>query len=255
MISQIRILITEDHLLVAKLLMSELNAEPSFHVVDIMHGGKETIEFLEKTEVDVLLLDIYMNKIDGMAVLKLIRNLYPDLKIIMLTSATEGKTIKLAVEMGANGFVTKQADIGEIRKAIYSVVSGETFFCKISFNNFMKNMKSGKNGKAYSYTNENEVLLGNNGNKDTNLNIYDNKLENVNINPNNAADALEVLTPREREILDLIIQENTTKAISEKLFISCRTVETHRKNILTKLGIKNSLCLMKFMIANHSIVA
>jgi DNA-binding NarL/FixJ family response regulator len=170
----------------------------------------------------------------------------------MLTSETEGEIVKLAMEMGANGYVTKSADCDEIRKAIYSVVGGETYFCKVSFNNLMINMKNGKNGKNHSHYNEHAILNNHNGHNIKNLNIYNTNLDNENINPNNAdAEILAVLTPREREILDLIIQENTTKAISEKLFISCRTVETHRKNILTKLGIKNSLCLMKFMIAHH----
>ena len=253
MISPIRILITEDHFLVAKLLMSELNAEPSFHVVDIISDGKEAIEYLDKTEIDVLLLDIYMDKVDGMTVLKLIRYKYPDIKIIMLTSETDGKIIKLAVEMGANGYITKLADCDEIRKAIYSVVSGATYFCKISFNNFMLNMK---NGKDNSHINEHALLNNHNGHINKSMNMQDINSDYDNINPNSPnAENLASLTPREREILDLVVQEMTTKIISEKLFISCRTVETHRKNILSKLGVRNSMCLIKLMIANHMSVA
>lgn len=227
---EINIMIAEDQNLLAKLMMVNLAEEHGFNIVAIARDGQETLDLLGKFETDVLLLDINMPAIDGIQVLKTVRQGHSDLKIIMLSSMYEGWMIKNAIASGANGYVSKDANYDEVKKAIMTVMHGETYFCKHSFQNFISSVaqnepvprkksyrtKTSPEGQFASEANEGERFLTN----------------------------YQALTEREKEILRLIVDEKTSKEISEALFISTRTVETHRKNILQKMGVKNSMKLI-----------
>ena len=223
-------MIAEDQNLLAKLMMVNLADEHGFNIVAIARDGRETLELLGKFGTDVLLLDINMPVIDGIQVLKTIRQTNSDTKVIMLSSMYEGWMIKNAIASGANGYVSKDANYDEVKKAILTVMHGETYFCKHSFQNFISSVaqneqaprkrsfkaKAAADGQFGAEGNEGERFLSN----------------------------YQALTEREKEILRLIVDEKTSKEISEELFISTRTVETHRKNILQKMGVKNSMKLI-----------
>lgn len=227
----INIIIAEDQNLLAKLMMVNLADEHGFNIVAIARDGKETLELLETHSPDVLLLDINMPVIDGIQVLKTIRQTRQELKVIMLSSMYEGWMIKNAISYGANAYVSKDANYEEVKKAILAVMHGETFFCKHSFENFISSVAHSspparkRQQATKSASGEHFAGLGADG-------------EHFKMN-------FQSLTEREKEIFKLIVDERTSKEISETLFISTRTVETHRKNILQKMGVKNSIKLIR----------
>lgn len=239
--SFINILIAEDHILLAKLLTTNLSDERNFHVVDMATDGEQTFDILEKKDVDVLLLDINMPKIDGMTALKEIKIKYPNLKVIMLTYLSDGATIKQAVQYGANGYISKSSESIDIIKAIHAVLNGETYFCSICFRNLLQTV-SGK-------PNKNNILSDNLKNSFSNAKLYPDQKKKDNT-PNQFIDLYNNLTLREKEIIKLIAQGYTTKKIADELFISSRTVETHRKHILHKFGVCKSISLIKLYIDN-----
>ncbi len=208
MSKQINVLIAEDHTLFARLVKSMLDDEENINVVGIAPNGKDTMDIIDKNDVDILLLDINMPKVDGMQVISRLVKEKPNLKIIMLSSHTEAWVIQKALKSGAKGYLTKFVDSEEVVEAIYTVNKGESYFCKTSLNSIMKNLV----------------------NKETD---------------NSAQKQLKALSKREKEVLQLVAQELTTAEIADKLCISFRTVESHRKNLLHKLGAKNTVGLIR----------
>ena len=205
----INILIAEDHTLVAKLFQTMIEVYKNFCVVGVVSDGELVKEFVSKNKVDVILMDVEMPVLDGIQTLSYIKSKYPKIKVIMLSNRTESWIIHKALQLGALGYVTKYAESDEVIEAISHVVKGDTYLCKTSFNSLMKQISS-------QTTN------------DINSSLYS-----------------VYLTDREKDILKLISEIKTTKEIAEELSISTRTVETHRRNILHKLGLKNSLALVK----------
>lgn len=236
----INILIADDHLLFAKLLKHELESVPEYNVINIIDNSAQVIQNLEEEKVDVLLLDIHLNQSNGITILEEIRGIYPKLKIIMQTFETGGSIIKKAIEMGANGFITKFSDSDDIKKSIHSVINGETYLCKLSYNNLMAAMNQGIINDL-KQENKNNKLQNNKSNKfelNNNESTYIDTDHSTNVE----------LSDRELEILRLITHDKSSKAIADELSISYRTVETHRRNIFKKLGVRNSLTLMKRVI-------
>jgi len=224
--------------------MMDLVLEQNYEVLGILEDGEQVEDFLFKNKTDILLLDINMPKLDGLQVLQNIRDKFPGLKIIMLSSQCDGWIIKKALQLGANGYLSKHAEPEEIKLGISTVLRGEPYFCKRSFSSFIKKMSnpfSDVNSKVpQSLPMTNQIKRKK---SESNFENHDEGYNKV---------YLHNLTIREKEILGLVINEYTTKEISEKLFISFRTVETHRKHILSKLGVKNSLSLIKY-VANSDL--
>ena len=238
MVAKVNVLIADDHYLVAKLLMNNLAQEPNMKVVGLARDGQETVDMLKEFDVDVLLLDIDMPIIDGMQILRDIRVNNDVMKVIMLTNHSEGWIVKRAMQIGANGYLTKFAEADEVRDAINTVLTGETYFCKLSFQNLMKKITQPNtkfDQKTAGVASDEEEL--NNG-------IVDRSQFHSNF---------QHLTIRERQVLKMIVEEQTSREISEKLYISSRTVETHRKNILKKLGVKNTVSLIKVVLESDLI--
>lgn len=205
----INVLIADDHTLVAKLMNMMLKSSKDINVVGTVSDGREALDFLSKMPVDIVLLDIDMPNQDGMQTLGEIVKKYANTKIIMLSNHSEAWVIQKSLKTGASGYLTKFAESTEVIEAITKVYQGQNYFCKMSFKNLM------------------------------------NKLTNKESDTKTTESQFERLTQREMEILKLIAKELTTKEISEILHISSRTVETHRKNILHKLGAKNTVGLIK----------
>lgn len=205
---KIKVLIADDHNLVAKLISQMLKTSEEIEVVDIVSDGQQVLDAMETKEVDVCLMDIDMPNLDGIAALAKIVEKFPKMKIIMLSNHSEAWIIQKTLKSGASGYLTKFAESQEVIEAITKVFKGGNYFCKMSFKNLMDRISN----------KEPEVRT-------------DTHFEN--------------LTGREKEVLKLIAKELTTREISEQLCISVRTVETHRKNILHKLGAKNTVGLIK----------
>lgn len=212
-----RILIADDHYLISKLIKMMLATSRNSYVVNLVKTGNEAIDYIKKNEVDLVLLDIDMPDLDGISVLKFIKENFNSIKVIMISNHTEPWLIKRALRLGANGYVSKYADSEEILNAINKINQNEVFLCQ----NTLRIMYS----------------------------VTDNQNESSEVE--NFETALSQLTKRELEITKYIVDEYSTKEISDKLFISTRTVETHRKNIMAKLGVKNTIGLIKLTLENN----
>lgn len=167
--------------------------------------GEELLDQLVTASVDILLLDLEMKKINGLETLKKIRELYPDLKVVILSMYTEPRMISHLMKLGANGYLIKDTQKNELEKAIREVSHKGIYFNDYVSNSLLMGVKT---------KNDRSALSGQ-------------------------------LSPRELEVLSLICAELTTQEIAEKLFISERTVEGHRKNLCTKLNVKNTAGLVK----------
>ncbi len=214
--NEITILIAEDHHLVAKLLSVNLETIEEFKVIGVCYDGEETLTKMKEDKPDVLLLDIDMPVVDGMQVLKEIRAKDKDTKIVIVSNHTESWLIKMSLLEGADGFITKFAESEELVEAISTVMEGKKYLCKISKQNLQTSIdtpveaeKSEEDWKS-SFTAR-----------------------------------YQRLSKREKQVFNLIIHGYTSKEIGKKLFISVRTAETHRKNILYKMKVRTSVELIR----------
>lgn len=189
-----KILLADDHFLVfdgLELLLSTL---------DFVKGTSRATDFFElkdrlaENDYDILLLDINFGKHDGREILKEIKQMKPEMKVIALTSHSDSAVIKSSVKAGFDGFLLKIDGREQIEAALKTVVNGENYY-------------SPKTQQVFF---ESQTLKIN-----------------------------EELTEREREILQLIVNEKTTKEIAEKLCLSEKTIETHRGNLMLKLEARN----------------
>jgi len=205
-----KVVIIDDHKLFTKGLASVLS-DIGLRVMCIFNDGKEAIPYLLSTQVDIVLCDINMPKVDGLQLCKTITK-QSKTKIIILSMYEDNNIIKEAFKCGASGYLSKNSSQNEIITTIKKVLSGKIYVDK-------KLLK---------------ITSDNNDNPDKYTINYS-------------------LTTRERTVLKCIIEEKNNTKIGEELEISKRTVETHRKNILVKLGVKNTIALTKLVI-KHNLV-
>lgn len=203
-----KVAITDDHVMVLRGIESLLENTNEVEIVATYTNAQETIEGLVINQPDVLLLDINLPDVNGIDLSKKLLKQYPELKIIALTNFDDISFVKRMLKNGVHGYLLKNTDKVELITALKTVLSGDLYIQK-RINDRLINQKSAK--------------PFNNG-----LNIK--------------------LTRREHDVLVAISEELTTQQISEKLFISPKTVETHRMNIMSKLGAKNSVGIIKIAI-------
>ena len=216
----IRIHLADDHQVLIDGMRTLLHTIPNYQVVGCsQHGTNIYAEVLEN-KTNILVLDISMPEKDGIEVIKeFARKGFP-CKVIVLSSYDDVKIIQEVMKLGASGYLTKQCAGENIVEAIQMVSNGEEYFC------------NSVREKIFSTATENIEKL-NKTKTDTNI----------------------LLSGREIEIITLIALEFSGKEISERLFISTNTVETHRKNIMKKLKAKNSISLVKYAMKHKFIKA
>lgn len=215
---KIRIHLADDHQVLIDGLTNLLQTVRNFEVVGSSKDGTTVYNDVVQNTADILVLDISMPKKDGIEVLKEFSEKEFPCKVIILSSYDDLKIIKEVMKLGAKGYLTKKCAGENIIEAIEAVFQGQDYFCdavreKI-FNNFMHN--------------------------------------NIKVNKDYIVDN-PILSSREIEIITLIALEYSGKEISEELFISSHTVETHRKNILKKLNIKSTIGIVKYALKNNLI--
>jgi DNA-binding NarL/FixJ family response regulator len=217
---KIKIYLADDHKVLIDGIKVVLETDPNLEVIGFSLNGINLIEQVIESGADILIMDISMPEKDGLEVLKELSATGFPFKVIIFSSFDELKLVKKIMNLGASGYLTKQSGGEVILEAIQVVMSGEEYFCETIrekiFNTFTKKNPRIKN------TNEQYV--------------------------NNS------LTSRELEILKLISLEYSGKEISEELFISTHTVESHRKNLIKKLQVKNTIGLVKYAIVNNLIM-
>ena len=207
----IRVFIVDDHTLIRDGLRALLEADPLFQVVGEAGNGQELLDQLPAVAADVVLLDLNMPLLDGLATTHRLRAEYPDLRILVLSMMTHERTIGEALAAGAHGYVLKNADKYEVVAALRGVAAGKRFLCS-------------------------EIGLG----------LLEKILLQESRNPATGPAPGVSLTHREREILQLVAGGLTNQQIADKLFTSKRTVESHRQNLLEKTGVPNTPALVKY---------
>ncbi len=210
----IRILIVDDHALIREGIKAMLSDIDGFEVVGEAENGKEAIEQVKKISVDIVIIDISMPLMNGIEAIKIISNDFPTIKTIILTIHSEVEFIEQIYKSGATGCLYKNAGKSEFELAIQTIIKGEKYFCRALSENILK---------EHFKKNENKNIL----------------LQFNDENP---------LTKREIEILKLLAEDISNQAIANKLFISYRTVETHRKNIMQKLKLNSTVALVKYAV-------
>lgn len=214
-----KILIADDHQFILESIEILISTMPNYTVVKTCQNGNEVLNALaENNDIDIVLSDFSMPEMNGIELTYQIRQRFPKVKVILLTVSEDAQTIQEAFQAGVSGYIMKKAGKAEFEEALKTVALGK---------------------KYYSESVVFELLNRNKQVSDLVNETVEDKVEN--------------LSNREIEIVKLIAQEFSTNEIAKKLFLSPATVETHRHNILKKLGIKNSIGLVKFAIRNKLI--
>lgn len=201
----IEIAITDDHTIVIEGIRTMLKLNKEIMISQSFTNITDTFNGLDKN-IKVLLLDINLPDGNGITACKELLQKFPNLRIIALTNFEDVSFIKQIIKNGAMGYLLKNTGKNELVNAIKSVLEGE----------------------RYLPQNIQEMLLNESLGKAIPSSLF-----------------VPKLTSREKEILDLIIKEYTTEEIAEKIFISVKTVESHRSNLIQKLGVKNSAGLVR----------
>lgn len=213
----IKVLIVDDHKIVRDGIKALLQNTKNIQWVGDCKDGSEVVGFLNKKTADVILMDIMMETINGIEASKIVIEKYPDIRILALSMNNEYDYIQEMLKVGAAGYILKNSSYEELITAIETVATGKPYFSPEVTDIVMnKYMHPGNKTKS---TSKNKTLV-------------------------------DQLTNRELEVLELIAQELTNNEIAEKLFISRRTVDTHRRNLLQKIGVKNSIGLIRFAYSN-----
>ena len=202
-----RVLIADDHAIVRAGLRALLVDDGAFDLVGEATGGYETIELVGKTNPDVLILDLSMPDLDGIAVTRRIKPQYPGLRILILTIHEDEALLREAIKAGAAGYILKRAAEAELISAIRTILRGDLYVDPSMVRSLL-----GESGQV--------------------------KLKQIS--------STENLTPRETEILKLIVEGYTNRQIGNELSISIRTVEGHRANISDKLGLHSRVELVRY---------
>jgi DNA-binding NarL/FixJ family response regulator len=202
----LKILLVDDHVMLLEGIYTLLEQQPGIRVVAKASGAEHAIQLLKNTAVELIVTDLHMPGMDGVALFNHVKQNYPSIKTIVLSMHDEVHIVKELLRSGVNGYVLKKDTHTELLKAIEEV----------------------RNNNVYVSSEVNKVLVED--------------LHNDKEKP--------LLTTRELEIVRLIVKEFSNKQIAEQLFISERTVETHRKNILRKTRVGSVVGLIKYAYAN-----
>ena len=211
----IRVFITDDHEIYLEGLALLLSKQEGIEVTGTATSGKELLGCVQKgLAADILLLDVYLPDMPEEEVVQQIRATHPDLRIIYLTLLRGTRYVHKLAKYNIQGYVLKNASLDELLGALRSVHDGGRYFSK--------DIHIGDRDEDFRNT----------------ITIEDRQID-------------EILSRRELEVLRLICKDYSNAEIAEKLFLSVSTVETHRKNLIAKLGVNNTVGLVKFALRNN----
>ncbi len=210
---EVNLIICDDHQLVIDGLQALIEGESDLVLKGTANNGADAIRLIQNLKIDIVLMDLDMPVMSGIEATKAIKKDHPGVKVIILTMHDEKSIITMLMDLGADGYVIKNADRLELLNAIRNVAAGKKHFSP-------------------------EVTVA---------------LLSSEENPMNSA-LMEGLTEREVEILKLIAEGLSNKEIGDKLFISHRTVDTHRTNLMKKLEVHNIAGLIRFAI-KHGLIS
>ncbi len=206
----ITILLVDDHKIVFESLQSLLDEQPDMRVVGWAENGRDAVAKVKELEPAVVIMDVAMPGLNGIEATRQITSHYPGTKIIALSMHAEKQFVTGILSAGASGYLTKNCSSDELVNAIRSVAAN----------------------KKYLSPDIAGVVIE----------------ESLNHSPETGSSALSILTMREREVLQLIVEGNTVKQIAERLYLSIKTIHTHRNQIMQKLNMHSTAELTKFAI-------
>lgn len=212
----LEVVLVDDHQMFRDGIKSVLNEEEGISVVGEVGSGNELMALLSKSQPDLVITDISMPGISGIEVSKMIKSSYPTVKVLILSMHTNEEFITKAIDIGADGYLPKDTSMKELLEAIRVISHGESYFNKSISDTIIKSMINKSKSKQ-------------------------------------GAGKKASLTNREIEIVLLVVDGLTNKEIAEKLFISVRTVDSHKNNIMQKLNLKSSVDLVKYAIRNKMV--
>lgn len=218
----ITVILADDHKLVRAGIKSLLENIRHVKVVGEASNGRETIKLTGKLKPDLVFLDIAMPEMNGLQAAERIKKEFPDVDIIILSMHLDEEYVIQALRTGASGYLLKDSAPGELELALDTIMKGKTYISP--------------------------AIPG------EMIDDYQERLKYAS-SPDEVKDSKEKLTTRQKEVLQLIAEGNSTREIAEKLFISVKTVETHRSHIMKKLGINDIPGLVKYAIRKGVIFA
>ena len=214
---RIKVLLTDDHKLIREGVESMLNGIEDIEVIGSVASGEDAINETRNNRPDVILMDILMGGMTGIEATRWIKESDPTIRIVILTMEISKDYVSAAIKSGVDGYLPKDVDKETLIESIRTVYKGERYFydaiMKLVFEDFYSHEKLKSPMKKLPHE----------------------------------------LTKREYEILGLVASGKTNRELAESLFISIKTVETHKTNILGKLGLKNTTELVKYAIKNKII--
>ncbi len=211
----INILIADDHTMFVDGMESILKSESDLQVAGRSYDGPSVIDFLKNNKVNIVLLDVNLPGMNGIEVCKEITAHYPDVRVLAISMFNEESFVSEILNNGAKGYLLKNTGREELLKAIRTVANGDSYFSKEVTETIMKSLMNQRkaSGKNTSF--------------------------------------IPKLSRREKEVLKLIAQEFTTQEIADNLYISLKTVESHRSSLLSKLNARNSVGLVRIALENN----
>jgi len=204
----IKVAVTDDHPMVLRGIETMLKNSADITVIATFNSCSETYLGIKSNKPDILLLDINLPDCNGIEFCKTLNKVFPDIQVIALTNFNETAFVKNIVRNGAKGYLLKNTDKVELESAIRKVYRGEQYL--------QKSIQKKLLDESFGITSRNTFI--------------------------------PKLTRREKEVLKLIVDELTTHEIAEKLFISTKTVETHRSHLIQKLDVRNTAGLVRIAI-------
>jgi len=211
--AEISVLIADDHEIIRFGISTYLSSSKDIEIVGEASSGEECIELFKETHPDICILDIDMPDKSGIETAKEIRELEGDTKILILSMHINKNILRDALEANVNGYLLKNTEKADLLHGIRAIVKGQQVFSD-PISNLMKESFLHGSNRSGSYEHEH-------------------------------------ITEREQEILQLIVDGLTSKQIAEKLYISPRTVDTHRANLMEKLELKNIAELVRYAIQSN----
>lgn len=215
---RIKIILADDHLIVRDGIKALLKSEPELEIIGETDNGEELIQMVEKTKPDIVLMDISMTGMSGIEATKILKTeKKTQTKVLILSMFVNEEFVINAVKAGADGYLPKNTNKDELITAVYTICEGRNFYgelvSKILVQSLLKKVKEEEEDSAQQ----------------------------------------ETLTKRELEILKFVAEGMTNQEIADSLFISIRTVESHKNHIMQKMGFNSMVDLVKYALKNKII--
>ncbi len=207
------LLLVDDHQIIRDGIRFYFEGDKEFAIEDEAENGLQALDFLKEKAYDIVLTDINMPEMDGVELMKNIKENYPDQKVLVLSMFNEAAYINKMIALGANGYILKKSTKNELVEAIKKILEGGDHYSDEVYKTIIGNIAGKKPKQRLTLETD--------------------------------------LSDREKEILVLITNEYSNQEIADKLFISIRTVETHKRNLLEKTGCKNVAGLVMYAVERN----